>query len=75
MNSDIARQAAAALWALRNAGETINALPAHCKPESEDAGRQAQIHFPELADDTIAGGGKSPLPVRVDRNISVSMDH
>ena len=55
MNSDIARQAAAALWALRNAGETINALPANCKPESEDAGRQAQIHFPELADDTIAG--------------------
>ncbi len=55
MNNDIARQAAAALWALRNAGETINALPAHCKPDTEDVGRQAQIHFPELAEDSIAG--------------------
>ncbi len=55
MTEERARQAAATLWALWNAGETINALPAHCQPESEDEGRQAQLYFPELADDAIGG--------------------
>ena len=55
MSEELAKQAAAALWALWNAGETINALPGHCSPVSEEDGRLAQTYFPELAGDRISG--------------------
>ena len=55
MNEDRSRQAAATLWALQCAGETINALPAHCNPSNEAEGRKAQLFFAELAGSSIAG--------------------
>ncbi len=55
MTEDHSRQAAAALWALWSAGETINSLPPHCRPATEDEGRRTQLYFPELANDTIGG--------------------
>ncbi len=55
MIEDRAQQAAATLWALWNAGETINSLPPHCAPNDEAEGRRAQLYFPKLADDTIGG--------------------
>ncbi len=55
MSVERSQQAAATLWALWNAGETVNSLPPQCKPESEEAGRQAQMFFAELANDDIGG--------------------
>ena len=55
MKNDLPQQTAATLWALRTACETVNALPPHCAPASEHEGRQAQLYYAELADDTIAG--------------------
>ena len=55
MTENRSRQAAATLWALQCAGETINALPAHCNPRNETEGRKAQLYFAELANSSIAG--------------------
>ncbi len=55
MHDERAQQAAATLWALWQAGETVNSLPAHCKPETETEGRNAQLFYPELSGDHIGG--------------------
>lgn len=54
-NESQSQQIAATLWALRFAGETVNSMPAHCHPNDDDIGRQAQLYYPHLAEDTIAG--------------------
>ena len=55
MTANIAKQAAATLWALRNAGETVNALPAHCNPRDKIDGQSAQLYYTELSGDSLAG--------------------
>ncbi len=55
MSNDSARQAAATLMALWNAGETIADLPPECKPQSPEQGRQVQLEWAELAQDSIGG--------------------
>ncbi len=72
MSEEKARQAAAALWALWNAGETINSLPPHCRPENETEGRSAQMLFPELAEDRIAGWKIAATSAGGQRHIGVS---
>ncbi len=72
MSDRRARQAAAALFALRNAGETINSLPMHCKPKNDDEGRQSQLSYPELANDPIAGWKIAASSVGGQKHIGVS---
>ncbi len=55
MTVNIPKQAAATLWALRNAGETVNALPAHCSPSNETDGQSAQLYYTELSGDSLSG--------------------
>ncbi len=54
-NNDSADKAAATLLALWQAGQTIESLPADCRPVSEDHGRLIQLRFAKLSDATIAG--------------------
>ena len=55
MSDQQPQQAAAALWALWSAGETVDALPLNCRPNSETQGRHAQLYFAELAGDRVGG--------------------
>lgn len=66
------KQAAAALWALRNAGETINSLPMHCKPKNNDEGRRSQMFYPELANDIIVGWKIAASSVGGQKHIGVT---
>lgn len=66
------KQAAAALWALRNAGETIDSLPLHCKPINDDEGRRSQLFFSELANDAVAGWKIAASSVGGQKHIGVT---
>lgn len=55
MHTERPQQVAATLWALWSAGETVNSLPAHTQPQTEDEGRAAQMFYPELSGDGIGG--------------------
>ena len=55
MPENLPKRTAAVLWGLWQAGEAIADLPEDCKPGNESEGQNAQIYFPELAQDTLRG--------------------
>ncbi len=70
--SSIPQKTAATLWALGTAGETIQALPEDSKPQSEEQGREVQLCYPELANDTIGGWKIAATSVGGQKHIGVS---
>ena len=70
--SEIPQTTAATLWALRTAGETIHRLAEDSTPMNEEQGRQAQLYYPELANDSIAGWKIAATSVGGQKHIGVS---
>ena len=70
--SEIPRKSAATLWALGTAGETVEALPEDCRPQSEEQGREAQLCYPELSGDSIGGWKIAATSAGGQKHIGVS---
>ncbi|MDE0309219.1 MAG: hypothetical protein OXI60_05235 [Acidiferrobacterales bacterium] len=70
--SEITQKIAATLWALGTAGETIPSLPQDSRPQSEEQGREAQLFYPGLANDTIGGWKIAATSAGGQKHIGVS---
>ncbi len=70
--SEVTQRIAATLWALGTAGETVPALPEDSKPQNEDQGREVQLCYPELANDTIGGWKIAATSTGGQKHIGVS---
>ena len=72
MNPNRTQQAAATIWALWNAGETVLALPEMCRPQTENEGREIQLHYPDLSGSSVGGWKIAATSIGGQRHIGVS---
>ncbi len=70
--SEITQRIAATLWALGTAGETVQTLPEDSRPKSERQGREVQLCYPEMANDTIGGWKIAATSAGGQKHIGVS---